>query len=111
MSAFAHFADSRRTSLEVREVPTSDICSAANCSLFDHLVSARLAIQCRRRRQLAPTNASQTALRFNHAKRAHCDLGGITAGPVQSFGRISTTNKRSGRFVLFPPACAIFPVS
>ena len=73
--------------------------------------SARLAIQCRRRRPLAPTNASQTALRFNHAKRAHCDLGGITAGPVQSFGRISMTNKRSGRFVLFSPACAIFPVS
>src|SRR5215813_11840170 len=38
MSALSHFADSGRTSPKVREVPRSDICSAANCGLFDHLV-------------------------------------------------------------------------
>src|SRR5262245_21695826 len=54
---------------------------------------------------LAPSNASQTALRFKHAKRAHCDLGGIVAGPAQSFRRISMTNTRSGKFVLFSAVC------
>src|SRR5207245_9457740 len=38
-------------------------------------------------------------------RRTHCDLGAIIAGGVQSFGRISTTNTRSGRFVLF---CAVW---
>src|SRR5262245_18693634 len=40
MSALAPFADSSRTSREVREVPLADICSAA--FLFDHLVGALL---------------------------------------------------------------------
>src|SRR5262245_22540260 len=42
MSALAHFADSSRTYPEVREVPISDICTAAKTKrmgwLFDHLV-------------------------------------------------------------------------
>src|SRR5262245_5277981 len=38
MSALSHFADSSRTSRDVREVPIGDICSAANCTLFDYLV-------------------------------------------------------------------------
>src|SRR5258708_17439166 len=44
-------------------------------------------------------------------RRTHCDLGAIIAGAVQSFGRISTTNRRSGTFVLFCAVCARFPVS
>src|SRR5262249_15610951 len=44
-------------------------------------------------------------------RRTHCDLGAIIAGAVQSFGRISTTNTRSGRFVLFCAVWARFPVS
>src|SRR5262249_1190634 len=44
-------------------------------------------------------------------RRIHCDLGAIIAGAVQSFGRISTTNTRSGTFVLFCAVCARFPVS
>src|SRR5262249_33843330 len=44
-------------------------------------------------------------------RRTHCDLGAIIVGAVQSFGRISTTNARSGRFVLFCAVCARFPVS
>src|SRR5438067_178849 len=40
-SALAHYADSSRTSPEVREVPEGDICSAANYTLFDDLVGAR----------------------------------------------------------------------
>ena len=33
------FTDSGRTSPEVREI--GDICSAANCTLFDHLIGTR----------------------------------------------------------------------
>jgi hypothetical protein len=36
-----------------------------------------------------------------HERRIHSDLGEIIAGAVQSFERISTTNMRSGTFVLF----------
>jgi hypothetical protein len=39
-SALRYFADSSRTSRHVRLVPRGDICSAANRSLFDHLVGA-----------------------------------------------------------------------
>src|SRR5215471_2256390 len=38
MSALPHFADSSRNHPEVREVPGSDICSAANIVLRDHLI-------------------------------------------------------------------------
>src|SRR5262245_14380837 len=48
---------------------------------------------------------------FQHERRTHCDLGAIIAGAAQSFGRISTTNTRSGMFVLFCAVCARFPVS
>jgi len=45
MSALAHFADSSRTSREVRQVPGADLsrCSkvrAKNCGLFDHFVGS-----------------------------------------------------------------------
>src|SRR5262245_41623973 len=40
MSVLAHFADSSRTSPEVREVPIGDICTAAKASPFHHLVGA-----------------------------------------------------------------------
>ena len=38
-------------------------------------------------------------------------LGGITVGPVQSCGRSSTNNMRSGWSVLFSAVCTRFPVS
>src|SRR5262245_47040618 len=38
MSALVRFADSRRTCCKGREVPGSDICTAANSTLLDHLV-------------------------------------------------------------------------
>src|SRR5262245_48464043 len=41
MSALAYFADSSRTSPEVREVPISDICGATKVASLDHLVGAR----------------------------------------------------------------------
>jgi hypothetical protein len=41
MSAMPLTAARKRTSRDVRVVPRSDICSAANCGLFDHLVGAR----------------------------------------------------------------------
>jgi hypothetical protein len=39
-SGLAPIADVGRTPRHVAEVPTSDICTAANFSLFDHLVGA-----------------------------------------------------------------------
>jgi hypothetical protein len=40
MSALAGFADSGRTSRQVREVSLGDICGAATAMLFDHLIGA-----------------------------------------------------------------------
>src|SRR6516162_52230 len=40
MSALAHFADSRRTSPEVREVPIRDKVHRSERALFDHLIGA-----------------------------------------------------------------------
>src|SRR5262249_25660424 len=44
---------------------------------------------------------------FYHERRTHCDLGAISAGPVQSFRRISTSNMRSGGIVLFCGVCEV----
>src|SRR5262245_39495439 len=41
MSAFAHFADSTRTSPEVREVPLSAASRCSKTTLLDHLVGAQ----------------------------------------------------------------------
>src|SRR5258706_10328124 len=40
MSALKRITDSSRTSCHVRNVPTGDSCTAANSTLFDHLVSS-----------------------------------------------------------------------
>src|SRR5262249_9732635 len=67
MSALPPKADKRETSPYVRFVPQADICGAANCSLFDHLVGAHK--QCSR---------------YGDAKRP----GGLEVNDQFDFGRL-----------------------
>src|SRR5260221_2533413 len=69
------------------------------------------AIRSTRRRVTETIPGSSARAPWPFERRTHCDLGAIIAGAVQSFGRISTTNRRSGRFVLFCAVWTRFPVS
>ena len=85
---------------EASRCAKSGLLHRSKTASFNHLVSARAVVSGTvRLRALAVE------------RRTHCDLGAIIAGAVQSFGRISTTNRRSGTFVLFCAVCARFPVS
>src|SRR5260370_38343809 len=100
MSALPPKADIDGRRGHVRLVPKGDIRIAAEARLFAHLVGGRAVVS-------GTVRLSALAVE----RRTHCDLGAIIAGAGQSFGRISTTNRRSGTFVLFCAVCARFPVS